>query len=167
MEKSKHKQPKNETIHCNYDSMVNYVYLGLACEDNIPGVNEASSFEDLLKQAYPNPSERESKRAELGARFDSALTNFVVAAMALRCRNLEIDVGSDQGPFNNGHFPWEKPLMQKVRQLKRKKALSKDLTFGIIKAPTPAREKSQDFSSSGAQQQVGVEPESYRETLVA
>ncbi len=131
MEQSKDKLIEKEPLHWKYSKLMEVVYLSLCRKENVDGAIEAPSFNSL----YPDSGSRAKKEAELGTLFDDEMIYMVTCLMATRQRSVILDMGTDTGINNDNEFYWEEKLMNQVKHLKRTKALSRGLTFDIVKAP--------------------------------
>lgn len=135
---------EKESLKWDYKQVMNIVLLSLCCKDNIEGSQQVSSFNSL----FPDEVERERRKTGFGRRFDDEMINFVTTAMALRRKNVTLDMGDDHGIFQDNRFGWEKGLQDRIGQLNKNKERSDRLTVEVVKSPLPSQEEAYAISDS-------------------
>lgn len=131
MEKSKHTNLEIEPLVANYDELLNIVYLGLACENNLPGSLEASDIHELLEVNYPNMTERQNIVRKLGIDFDRGIVNLIATSMIFRKKSMIVEAPPRAGICGSDYFPWEEKLKERMDTLKETGAIKKDCFFKI------------------------------------
>lgn len=97
-----------------YPALMDTAQLSAARLSDIEGSIEARSFAAVL-EAH-DVTTHEEIITTVGARFDDALINFVVAAVIGR-RNQEVVIRAEASEGLDGYFPWEEPLLRRIELL--------------------------------------------------
>jgi hypothetical protein len=92
-----------------YSELVNTVQLSVSRLLDIEGSIEAETFQQVQETV---PLHQEQLMDEIGAHFDEALVNFVVAALVSRRGPVIIRAEAHEGL--DGWLPWEKKLLERV-----------------------------------------------------
>lgn len=151
---------KNKPLRLDYSRVMDIVYLSLCCNDNVEGSLRAGSFSEL----FPDETDREQHKAEFGARFDDEMINFVATVMALRRKNVIIDMGEDHGITQDNRFYWEEGLQSRLRLLNKKRKSSDKLTVQLAKAPLPENEGVQVTSELDSSESLAMRHDEERES---
>lgn len=92
--------------------LMDLVQRSIARTLDLQGADKAATFAEILDN-YPDPAKKQEQIEKVGAEFDEALINFVIASMvATKRRNGVIRASNDEG--FNGVLLWESKLDERT-----------------------------------------------------